>query len=668
MPTRLSWQGLIDWVAPSALQEDAHSYDQARGIAGGVIIGSGFGVLYTAIYLLDGFRAAAYANMAMVLLILCSFVVLRFNFVKTAANIVVFALFQNLFVTSLTTGGDTASSLPWFAFVPVVAVYFTGIRNGMIWGLASLLPVIGFYVAEAAGHAPPALVSSTALDRMIDTLALIACIGMTFAHYENYKQKAMTEIEQARKEAEAASRTKSAFLANMSHEVRTPLNAILGYARLLQRRPGLDLEMRQPIDTIEAGGAHLLALINDILDLSKVEAGQLKLEERDFDLKALVDEIEGMFWIGCREKDLGWQGLWATTRDTPDFGGVYGDEGKLRQVLINLVGNAVKFTDRGSVCLRITPIPASAPPAASNRYRFEVIDTGPGIRTDEQAEIFEPFEQGRREARVEGTGLGLAIARRYIELMGGELSLESEPGAGALFLFTLPLVPSKLLKGGHPAEPAPRVMGLAPGCRVAALVVDDVSENREVLSLMLAGIGVVVRTAADGREALEALEEGLPDVVLMDIWMPVMDGLEAVRAIRERYGEAAPALIAVSASALPHELKQFLGAGFDAFLPKPIEEEQVFAYLAKYLQVEYVYEDAAPSLNLKAVVLPEELFRHLRTAAEFGDVDELEGLIDEVRGLGAEACPLADHLGQRMDRFELDAILKLLEEVRYGER
>jgi signal transduction histidine kinase len=263
--------------------------------------------------------------------------------------------------------------------------------------------------------------ASAEVDRMVDICGLLLCVAFTFSHYENQRVQgirdldaARQEAEVSREEAEAANQAKSTFLANMSHEIRTPLNAILGYARLLQRQ-SYDDELRQPLATIEQSGEHLLSLINDILDLSKIEAAKIELEPVSFDLRAFIEALGAMFVVGCREKGISWQIEWGGGASAEGARFVYGDEGKLRQVLINLVGNAVKFTEAGGIRLRVTSIEGDE----VNPYRFEILDTGRGIHPDDQAGIFQPFEQSRHGTRSEGTGLGLAISRRFIELMGG---------------------------------------------------------------------------------------------------------------------------------------------------------------------------------------------------------------------------------------------------------
>ena len=465
------------------------------------------------------------------------------------------------------------------------------------------------------------------------------------------------ELTQAREAAEGANRAKSLFLANMSHEIRTPMNAILGYAQILQRKSTLAPDDRRAVETIHRSGDHLLTLINDVLDISRIEAGRLELHPSDFDLQSLLQGLDVMFRLRCEQKRLSWQVKKPQAERLP----VHGDQAKLMQVLVNLLGNAVKFTDEGGVTLKITALP-------EDHYRFEVTDTGPGISQEAQKAIFEPFAQAEEGVRKGGTGLGLSISQKVLELMGGQLELDSTPRQGSRFFFTVHLPPAADQVTAAGTDRWAQVKHLKEGHQVSALLADDIPENREVLSGLLSDIGVTITLAEDGREAVEKVRANAFHIAFLDIRMPVMGGLEATRLIRQEQGEKAPRIVAISASALDHERKQYLEEGFDDFIPKPFRAEQVYACIAELLSVEYEYAQPAipvetSPLNLRVISLPEGLIQRLRQAAENFSVTELEKALDEIAALDPEASRLAAHLRGLSRDFKMEEILSLLEDI-----
>ena len=381
--------------------------------------------------------------------------------------------------------------------------------------------------------------------------------------------------------AEKANESKSLFLANMSHEIRTPMNAILGFSQILLDDEDMNQQQRGSLETISKAGNHLLGLINDILDISKIEAGQMQVNSTDFDLNELVNNLSTLFNQCCKDKDLGWR-LEILNR-TKHL--VHGDETKLRQILINLLGNAVKFTGAGEVKLTVKQ-------EEDHYFCFEVQDTGAGIPMEAQKSIFETFQQDSEGIHKGGTGLGLAISKEQVELMGGNLELQSEMGEGSRFYFTLDLTPIRLTESSLETKKIEnrKVFKLAEGHTVNALIVDDALDNRTLLSLFLKKIGIEVELAEDGKIALEKVRENIPDIIFMDIRMPVMDGVEATKEIFKEYGRDRMKIIAYTASTMAHEREAFMKHGYHDFVMKPAKKDDIYECIKQHLDIEYIYE------------------------------------------------------------------------------
>jgi PAS domain S-box-containing protein len=458
----------------------------------------------------------------------------------------------------------------------------------------------------------------------------------------------IAERKRAEDAAASASKAKSAFLAHISHEIRTPLNAILGYAQILRRDRTLQPRQREAIETIASGGNHLFNLIDEVLDLSKIEAGRMDLQCGDFDLIELISRMEGMFRHRCEQKRLG------LIVEPPAVAHrmVHGDEGKLRQVLINLLGNAVKFTSRGEVRLRVSP-------AGEGSFSFEVADTGIGFTAQEKTEIFEPFQQGHIGGVKGGTGLGLAISERYIQLMGGRLEAESAPGCSARFFFTLSLPAGASQAEEHASADSP-MMRLPADRHVTALVVDDIKENREILAGMLSDIGCKSLVAENAKRAIELAAEHRPDIIFMDIWMPEMNGIDATRHILRQFPNAR--IVAHSASAFDHEQNRYLDAGFDDFFAKPFRYERVCECLASVLDIDLEPEpEVEPGSDAAArIILPGSLAQRLRMAAEIHNVTELHACIEEITLLG-NGKAMAASLRQWAAAYQMEKIIAATE-------
>ncbi|MBN2117042.1 MAG: response regulator [Anaerolineales bacterium] len=510
---------------------------------------------------------------------------------------------------------------------------------------------------------------------------------------EELVKERTAELAAAKEQAEAANRAKSKFLANMSHELRTPLNAILGFSQLMARDPNISANQRENLEIINRSGEHLLMLINDVLDTSKIEAGRVTLKPHNFDLYRTLTGIEEMIRIRTEKKGL----QFSVELDPAVPQWIKADEGKLRQVLLNLLGNAVKFTDEGSVTLRVSICSESRSlrsdgEVSEERHStssvpyyehicFEVEDTGIGITPELKDTIFEPFIQsGRHISQEEGTGLGLSISRKFVQLMGGDLTVKSEVGKGSVFLFTLPYEPGDI--GEVKEEHLPgHVIGLEPDQpQYRILVVEDKPESRVLLSKILQSVGLEVREAANGQEALELFTTWQPHLIWMDMKMPVMDGYEATKRIREyetqhtKHNTRIP-IIALSASVFEENREQVLAAGCDEFVSKPFKEEEIFEMMAKYLGVRYVYEegerqkakgegqDVKDVLTPKALAaLPSELFADLEQALAQLAPKRISDVIEAIR---AHNAPLAEALMTMARKFQYRDLLNWIEKAKH---
>jgi CheY-like chemotaxis protein len=482
------------------------------------------------------------------------------------------------------------------------------------------------------------------------------------------------QLQNAMAAAKVANQAKSQFLSHMSHELRSPLNVILGFTQLIIRNTELSPQQQTYLDTINRSGEHLLNLINDVLEMSKIEAGRIVLTENDFDLHALLESLKSMFQHKAESKGL--QLFFNQDANLPQY--IRSDESKLRQVLMNLLGNAIKFTRKGSVTLRAgvshrdlektireESIVLQISPLT---LFFEVKDTGPGILPAERDRLFEPFMQtdvGRQSQ--EGTGLGLAISRKFVQIMGGEISVASQVNAGSCFRFTIlaqRAEPIRLLTQSF------KVIGLEPGQPAyRILVVEDKSENRQFLVELLTSVGFEVREASNGKAAIALYQSWSPHLIWMDLRMPILDGYEATQQIKA-IADPAPTIVALTGSAFEEERAHALSIGCDDLLRKPLRAEVIFAKMAEYLGVHYRYAEIqvnppisstpsvqAPSLTSQdlSVMSPEWIAQFHQAATRVNS----RLLMDAIAEIPASYNRLAEALTHLVNHCRFEEIVAL---------
>lgn len=506
---------------------------------------------------------------------------------------------------------------------------------------------------------------------MRDNGELVGVIGISFdvtqqkraqdiIHMGKQLQLAKREAEIAQRRAEEANLAKSTFIANMSHELRTPLNSIIGFSQFMVRDRSLNDDQKEYMSLIMRSSEHLLTLINEILDMAKIESGNIQLNNVDFDLAELLEGLDSIYHAKIISQDMRF--IANIDDDIPRY--LWGDRNKIRQMLVNLLSNALKFTESGEITLKVWC-------DEDNPYHlyFQVNDTGIGIAQDELPTLFEPFAQAESGKKSgSGTGLGLAITREFTELMGGKIAVESELNVGTTFTIFVPLEPAKNTVTPSNFQSA-HIVGIKnPEVTPKILIVDDRWENRMMLSRMLTDTGFIVKEASDGREALQEWKAWEPDLIWMDMRMPNMDGYEATQRIRQSTEGSDVVIIALTASAFEQDRERVMMAGCDDFLAKPFREVDLYDKLAEYLNIEFIYEDEeelnpkpkpiSTTMKGKFDALPESSRRQLKQAVTELNLAKVRTIVETFE---SDYPELARQILNKANEFDFDTLAQWIE-------
>ncbi|MBU1010527.1 MAG: response regulator [Bacteroidetes bacterium] len=547
---------------------------------------------------------------------------------------------------------DLGRGLAYLTFYPTVmgAAIIGGLSAGLFSTLLSAL--LCFYWIQ---HGQMSYVETFAFGVFLFSSILISVVAETM-------RRAQLKAHMAQQQAEAANKAKSVFLSNMSHELRTPLNAVLGFSSLLRDQPGVTKEQISYLNIISRSGEHLLNLINNILDISKIESGHIELEEKETELLQLIDEIKSLMFVKAIEKRLDFS--IELSDELPEF--IMADAGKLRQVLINLIGNAIKFTQKGSINLRVSR--SNDLSSVAHMLRFEVSDTGPGIAEENLQRIFTAFVQLENQySREPGTGLGLAISKQNVKLMQGEIGVKSELNKGSVFYFEIP-VKTLSTKPTSTHHHMGQLAAIAEGqTDYRILIVEDQPENKLLLLKLIQPMGFQLRSAMNGKEAVEQCEQWHPDLIFMDMRMPVMNGIEATRIIRSNEMLSKSKIVAVTAHALEQERNLILEAGCDDFIRKPYSEIEIYNAITKHLGVrlrfsEMAIKPAKPDTTLLTAddlaKLPPQLIKELQRGAELLDDQLCNMAISKVDAIDKQ---LTDKLRTMVKNMQYQELLTIFE-------